>query len=452
MPAAGVSGGEGPRRSGAAGSTWASLCALSGRSPHARSSLGGVVPAHELLGSISACAEQPGRACECCQVSRVDLRMRGAAQCSGRFSLALWGRSPHARSSRDGRADRRHAAGSISACAEQPLARGSATCRVRVDLRMRGAAVDLDERQRPRYGRSPHARSSQRVEEARRDLLRSISACAEQPCWPSWSACRAGVDLRMRGAAALSIAYGGTTMGRSPHARSSHARRGHRDARVGSISACAEQPSGPRVLPRAIRVDLRMRGAALLPCSLAAISTGRSPHARSSPVGEVNGRKVCGSISACAEQPAWGSMNPSPSRVDLRMRGAAPGSASTSTTTTGRSPHARSSLLPRAAAVALAGSISACAEQPRRASAPRRAPWVDLRMRGAAMLSFASRWHTTGRSPHARSSPPVAAQQARRRGSISACAEQPRSARCSSRARRVDLRMRGAAVSPGARS
>ncbi len=172
-------------------------------------------------------------------------------------------------------------------------------------------------------GRSPRARSSQRRQGEDLGVAGSISACAEQPICRSHRRRRRQVDLRVRGAAELRAIQMQLEQGRSPRARSSpHRRRGGR-ARVGSISACAEQPGLRLGFARPVEVDLRVRGAAPLGVLATADLWGRSPRARSSRRRVAEAQVSAGSISACAEQPSDVSSSLLKTAVDLRVRGAA---------------------------------------------------------------------------------------------------------------------------------
>ncbi len=115
---------------------------------------------------------------------------------------------------------------------------------------------------------------------------------------------------------------------------------------------------------------------------------GRSPRARSSPTQIIHRDVDCGSISACAEQPRLRDACDSWRRVDLRVRGAAGGFRWRAPSSQGRSPRARSSRDRQEEARRLQGSISACAEQPARIDTSRGCVEVDLRVRGAAVSRF----------------------------------------------------------------
>ncbi len=192
-------------------------------------------------------------------------------------------------------------------------------------------------------GRSPHARRSRTQYGCRAWARRSISACAEEPRSQPRHHASEQVDLRMRGGARAPRSGVGGLSGRSPHARRSRVRLGRPAAIPGSISACAEEPAGLRLGAVAYWVDLRMRGGAQPWCPFVSPGAGRSPHARRShAVGRAEEAEV-GSISACAEEPSCRSCSNGCLRVDLRMRGGARRRSRSLRSSSGRSPHARRS-------------------------------------------------------------------------------------------------------------
>ncbi len=196
----------------------------SGRSPRARSSLAVNHAQNQMFGSLSACAEQPARTGARRRSGRADLRVRGAAPEAIANGGRDPGRSPRARSSPAFAAYIASRCGSISACAEQPCPASADRCESRVDLRVRGAAQPSTELESNKPGRSPRARSSLSVAAPFRTASGSISACAEQPDWVRNSRVFRGVDLRVRGAAPATSCRTYPPSGRSPRARSS--RRG----------------------------------------------------------------------------------------------------------------------------------------------------------------------------------------------------------------------------------
>ena len=418
---------------------------IRGRSPRARRSRACDGRGSASTGSISASAEEPAPTTRSAAAVWVDLRERGGAITCRAEKSPPTGRSPRARRSplRDGAEPGRR--GSISASAEEPWSPSTARPGRRVDLRERGGADLGRTHDRGRRGRSPRARRSHCRARTSVRHRGSISASAEEPRRGSRTAESLRVDLRERGGAALAVATASMVAGRSPRARRSRAGHAANAGRPGSISASAEEPRGARASRGLVRVDLRERGGARPTAGRERTESGRSPRARRSPRRELRRRTGAGSISASAEEPGKPRARTTRPGVDLRERGGAVVLVFRDDLVRGRSPRARRSLGPHATAPSDNGSISASAEEPRwprRASRPRR---VDLRERGGARSTRPSRPRRAGRSPRARRSRMEPRSAYKKRGSISASAEEPHAARGRRLSPGVDLRERGGA-------
>ncbi len=254
------------------------------------------------------------------------------------------------------------------------------------------------------------------------------------------------VDPRVCGAASAQSLPTGTALGRSPRVRGSRARASRRPARVGSIPACAGQPSDTSTVIAPVRVDPRVCGAATGTPRDENLVTGRSPRVRGSPSSWLAAREARGSIPACAGQPARQFASKFPRRVDPRVCGAAERRKVNDEGVEGRSPRVRGSLAAMRTATAGTGSIPACAGQPRGQpvdDGPRR---VDPRVCGAASLRPGRSRGCRGRSPRVRGSRCGTHERAEHRGSIPACAGQPGVFVDLDHVHRVDPRVCGAAT------
>jgi len=240
-------------------------------------------------------------------VGRVDPRMRGGAIDLGMSDGQRQGRSPHARGSLRVVIGSASEAGSIPACAGEPKLPFAALVTATVDPRMRGGATTLAAGLYAHWGRSPHARGSQKLPKFSANGFGSIPACAGEPLrWTTWR-CSRRVDPRMRGGAQSSTASTGWNRGRSPHARGSRSLRQRRCAGGGSIPACAGEPRPLTVTLPIAKVDPRMRGGAKLILPSRDLTYGRSPHARGSRKRTSSCSPIWGSIPACAGEPCRGS-------------------------------------------------------------------------------------------------------------------------------------------------
>ncbi len=213
-------------------------------------------------------------------------------------------------------------------------------------------------------GRSPRARGSRSRQRTGQRNQRSIPACAGQPLTVVMRSIACGVDPRVRGAAQIGIGFVFLLHGRSPRARGSHpgCPRTHRPP--GSIPACAGQPRNTSWRGFPAGVDPRVRGAAQAVRTCHQDLSGRSPRARGSPKSWVVGHGGAGSIPACAGQPCSPKSGSKHSRVDPRVRGAAPGESGRQERGPGRSPRARGSHIRNPRTAIWRRSIPACAGQP----------------------------------------------------------------------------------------
>ncbi len=307
--------------------------------------------------SIPACAGQPPGRLGPLRISTVDPRVRGAAAKARKVRASLWGRSPRARGSRCHLPATINPRRSIPACAGQPSRNSSRVISARVDPRVRGAALRKLPKGGRSSGRSPRARGSPVPQPHLLAASRSIPACAGQPGRYADTACRHGVDPRVRGAAGRSCRGRWGREGRSP-------RGGDNVNRHGSIPACAGQPTGESRLFHLSQVDPRVRGAAEDRLFVAVIKAGRSPRARGSLLVRSLTTSTAGSIPACAGQPIRRCDKSFFSWVDPRVRGAAQIVALSELPMTGRSPRARGSPAKSCRTCIAGRSIPACAGQP----------------------------------------------------------------------------------------
>ena len=249
---------------------------------------------------------------------------------------------------------------------------------------MRGGAGSAIAGKKAAWGRSPHARGSRLLTNLLGDPIRSIPACAGEPPRSPTRPASGWVDPRMRGGARVRRSHPHHHPGRSPHARGSPQDGRGRAGSVGSIPACAGEPRGAGVDQPGGRVDPRMRGGAQRAARAAWCGRGRSPHARGSPPRRAAGRLEAGSIPACAGEPKELGFLLSKDGVDPRMRGGALSGGRRPGARGGRSPHARGSPS-RCCLVSLrVGSIPACAGEPGGEDTDSDHVAVDPRMRGGA--------------------------------------------------------------------
>ena len=277
---------------------------MRGRSPRVRGSRVREGWPQAPRGSIPACAGEPATVSCVPAMRRVDPRVCGGAASACSPARAPAGRSPRVRGSLEAANDELLLRGSIPACAGEPERAPQEQRTKRVDPRVCGGADVEGEVMVVCKGRSPRVRGSPGNHRA---LLRgrgSIPACAGEPETWRTPAPAARVDPRVCGGASSTAASSSSPSGRSPRVRGSRKRR-HSNVRLsGSIPACAGEPGrrGHRRAGR--RVDPRVCGGAPAVIFTMKSTPGRSPRVRGSPGALSGGCAAVGSIPACAGEPS----------------------------------------------------------------------------------------------------------------------------------------------------
>ena len=167
---------------------------------------------------------------------------------------------------------------------------------------------------------------------------------------------------------------------------------------------CGE-PRDPVVAGGDHWVDPRLCGVAVPPCLLSTSSLGRSPACTGEPVdlGSLPGRQ--GSIPACAGEPRVQVFPAVLRRVDPRVCGGARHPASPRLRGGGRSPRVRGSPPDDHGAESPRGSIPACAGEPRGVPWLKELDRVDPRVCWGAGSARATCVWSWGRSPRVQGSP-----------------------------------------------
>ena len=111
---------------------------LQGLSPRVRGNPGGTFYGYAPIGSIPACAGEPGRAQNPAATLRVYPRVCGGTPPSRSTRLAKWGLSPRVRGNHKHAAHQQKLVGSIPACAGEPAVAGVRGCGFRVYPRVCG--------------------------------------------------------------------------------------------------------------------------------------------------------------------------------------------------------------------------------------------------------------------------------------------------------------------------
>ena len=248
--------------------------------------------------------------------------------------------------------------------------------------------------------------------------------------------CVRGDHLRVCGADGAVKRLTEPEQGSSPRVRSRPARVQVSGGDRGIISACAEQTTPGSAKVSVTWDHLRVCGADKTATILESRDMGSSPRVRSRRHRVSVAQQHLGIISACAEQTSLVSISRRVSWDHLRVCGADLIDTDNKGVEAGSSPRVRSRPSPLSVAEALAGIISACAEQ-----TSRFLNWLilsrdHLRVCGADSFRLVAPISLYGSSPRVRSRPPAVPRQGLHGGIISACAEQTTSCRwCPTRCR-----------------
>ena len=194
---------------------------------------------------------------------------------------------------------------------------------------------------------------------------------------------------------------------------------------TGPISANAEEPRAARSARLSAWAYLRERGGTQAPSAWLRSVWGLSPRTRRNPscAGETGTRP--GPISANAEEPPRCSCPRAPSRAYLRERGGTTAVSRLPVWTTGLSPRTRRNLMSILMGYLILGPISANAEEPLVSGSTHGSSRAYLRERGGTVAVQVKGWCGWGLSPRTRRNPGLPFPQHRRRGPISANAEEP---------------------------
>ena len=193
--------------------------------------------------SIPACAGEPVSGADTGAATTVYPRVCGGTRGGPRDPSPRRGLSPRVRGNLPGSARLNEHEGSIPACAGEP-ASGNAFHSVReVYPRVCGGTPSWSLAVRPARGLSPRVRGNRQPEHHAEGGLRSIPACAGEPRWFWRISTPPEVYPRVCGGTAFPSAADAGGHGLSPRVRGNPRRADGEVAAVGSIPACAGEPT-----------------------------------------------------------------------------------------------------------------------------------------------------------------------------------------------------------------
>ena len=278
--------------------------AVAGLSPRVRGNLGWSRVALFPHGSIPACAGEPAVITGCSRRDTVYPRVCGGTASAPDRDNRIWGLSPRVRGNRRPDAGQKPAAGSIPACAGEPLFDTADSGGRRVYPRVCGGTLAVLGEPSAGIGLSPRVRGNPCRGTGSRQSGRSIPACAGEPAGRRFARRRRWVYPRVCGGTTPATATPRLPRGLSPRVRGN--RKDAKDAidAVRSIPACAGEPRAAawdRV--RLGKVYPRVCGGTSQAKMATGSNAGLSPRVRGNHRRYALGRYGCGSIPACAGEP-----------------------------------------------------------------------------------------------------------------------------------------------------
>ena len=313
--------------------------------------------------------------------------MRGGTRCGHGGEAEHDGLSPRARGNQTGKVPSQEEKGSIPACAGEPNFLDFHRIFSKVYPRVRGGTCRYIRFLWIWCGLSPRARGNLCEERDEYGALGSIPACAGEPCLISFRFFTPTVYPRVRGGTSAIRMAAGRGQGLSPRARGNLVRADQGDIYVGSIPACAGEPLTKAGLGLRIAVYPRVRGGTLRNNWRLRASSGLSPRARGNLLGDAGYGGCVGSIPACAGEPTGRRGLRWLRRVYPRVRGGTRCWGESAVSCLGLSPRARGNRCPPCQALLGAGSIPACAGEPMSCRWNDPPQWVYPRVRGGTPTS-----------------------------------------------------------------
>ena len=274
-------------------------------------------------------------------------------------------------------------------------------------------------------GLSPRVRGNPTIWQPGSPQMRSIPACAGEPSWATPPAPHPRVYPRVCGGTTELRIHSDLRPGLSPRVRGNPASRPKPTRRCGSIPACAGEPALTSTRASAPRVYPRVCGGTLSGVSLTLSVIGLSPRVRGNPRRIWRLTTFAGSIPACAGEPQSRTQNPAGRQVYPRVCGGTSPGIPMAGTRKGLSPRVRGNLSPARSVKRFAGSIPACAGEPHESPVGVPEDGVYPRVCGGTHRQLRWRRRCKGLSPRVRGNPRARRYQRRGKRSIPACAGEP---------------------------
>ena len=315
--------------------------------------------------SIPACAGEPGCHCRPAGSAGVYPRVCGGTGMTGTPCARAAGLSPRVRGNRCAAITWDRAAGSIPACAGEPKRRQIRVIGGQVYPRVCGGTLaPLRDTMAPE-GLSPRVRGNLQEGQTAAAKAGSIPACAGEPLPREDHRNRSEVYPRVCGGTKASLYAAQAAAGLSPRVRGNLKCSACRIALPGSIPACAGEPNRRRTQHRGMEVYPRVCGGTILPSQAQGRRCGLSPRVRGNPHPVAGYQPRRGSIPACAGEPAGWSGRRRLRGVYPRVCGGTWAASMAALSALGLSPRVRGNPAGVGVGVGASRSIPACAGEPR---------------------------------------------------------------------------------------
>ena len=282
-----------------------------------------------------------------------------------------------------------------------------------------GDRIDLD------AGLSPRVRGNRQAIFEMVSDEGSIPACAGEPRTRTTTSRAGGVYPRVCGGTTCPVRASISVRGLSPRVRGNRQSKRAGGGVSGSIPACAGEPSARTSNNGMARVYPRVCGGTSPPTRGARGAGGLSPRVRGNHEGAGERVRWSGSIPACAGEPMRFAARTMGRRVYPRVCGGTPLGHGPAARAAGLSPRVRGNLRIVARTARCAGSIPACAGEPRRGPRSAARPRVYPRVCGGTTGPITQGLQSRGLSPRVRGNPPRDRDGGGRGRSIPACAGEP---------------------------
>ena len=359
------------------------------------------------------------------RVSAVYPRVCGGTVNDGNGVGGGQGLSPRVRGNPVVQPDAVNGGGSIPACAGEPASLAASIICWTVYPRVCGGTGCRPSSAPVPPGLSPRVRGNQSSKPLPSGLEGSIPACAgEPPGAPSRRMMRR-VYPRVCGGTVPNITIIEQTAGLSPRVRGNLCQSGRGTRCTGSIPACAGEPPGLERRESWVWVYPRVCGGTCGRRRNQSSDDGLSPRVRGNPGGVAGAVAVRGSIPACAGEPTPRPPCPALAMVYPRVCGGTLERLPTPPTPSGLSPRVRGNHRPRIRLTLPRRSIPACAGEPSAGGIRRRRGKVYPRVCGGTRRRFRSINKPEGLSPRVRGNHENRGLLVAADRSIPACAGEP---------------------------